>query len=511
MPGGGLYVLVAYGAQNVLLSGNPDFTFFYKTYKKYSHFAEESVTQPLEGPQELFTDQPITLRYKIQRVADLVRDMYLVITLPDIYNKYIDLQDPSQNPYGRETQTEFQWTRCIGCHLIRRVGVYIGGQKIQEFDGQYITVKAQADLDANSYQKWQTLVGDIPELYDPGSVTTNGGYPIVYPDPSNGNLNAPSIKGRDLAIPLPFWFEESTFEALPLLSLQYQECEIQVDLAPIQELYRIRDLSGNYVNPLYLQTTLNATQPINVAYIQSPELTYANIGPFLTDVGTPPPLIPTWEINPRIMATYVYLTDEERQMFASTPLQYLVRQVTRYDFTIVSRDFAEIRTHNPINRMFILPTRTDALNRNDVINWSNWPFYPAAPYLAPITPAPFPNATGQLIQAGQMLILNTLTVFGDGNQLQEEKPVQYYSEVVPWKYLAGLPDPNIIVYPFGLHSPNQQPDGSLNSSRVRLFQVDLNPNPLLPFTNYGINVAIYVENLNWVVVNAGMGGLKYAL
>ena len=92
MPGGGLYVLVAYGAQNVLLSGNPDFTFFYKTYKKYSHFAEESVTQPLEGPQELFTDQPITLRYKIQRVADLVRDMYLVVTLPDIYNKYIDFR-----------------------------------------------------------------------------------------------------------------------------------------------------------------------------------------------------------------------------------------------------------------------------------------------------------------------------------------------------------------------------------------------------------------------------------
>jgi hypothetical protein len=110
-----------------------------------------------------------------------------------------------------------------------------------------------------------------------------------------------------------------------------------------------------------------------------------------------------------------------------------------------------------------------------------------------------------------MLILNTLTVYGDGNQLQEEKPIQYYTQVVPWKYLAGLPDPNIIVYPFGLHSPGQQPDGSLNSSRVRLFQVDLNPNPLLPTTNYGINVAIYVENLNWVVVNAGMGGLKYAL
>ena len=87
MPGGGLYALVAYGAQNVLLSGNPDFTYFYKTYKKYAHFAEESVTQPMDGPQDLSYNQPIQVRFKIQRVADLVRDMYFLIDLPDIYCK----------------------------------------------------------------------------------------------------------------------------------------------------------------------------------------------------------------------------------------------------------------------------------------------------------------------------------------------------------------------------------------------------------------------------------------
>ena len=82
MPGGGLYSLVAYGAQNVLLSGNPDFTYFYKTYKKYAHFAEESVTFSMDGPQDLSYDQPIQVRFKIQRVADLIRDMYFLIDLP---------------------------------------------------------------------------------------------------------------------------------------------------------------------------------------------------------------------------------------------------------------------------------------------------------------------------------------------------------------------------------------------------------------------------------------------
>ena len=44
MAGGGLYALVAYGTQNVILSGNPQMTYFYKVFKRYSHFAMENIT-----------------------------------------------------------------------------------------------------------------------------------------------------------------------------------------------------------------------------------------------------------------------------------------------------------------------------------------------------------------------------------------------------------------------------------------------------------------------------------
>ena len=165
MPGGGLFSLVAYGAQNVLLSGNPDFTYFYKTYKKYAHFAEESVTFAMDGPQELSYDQPIQVRFKLQRIADLVRDMYFVFDLPDIYCKYVDLA----TLVTRQSQYNFSWVSYIGCHIIQNVGFYIGGQKIQEFDGTYMITKAQCDLDTRSFQKWQRLVGNIPDLYDPAN------------------------------------------------------------------------------------------------------------------------------------------------------------------------------------------------------------------------------------------------------------------------------------------------------------------------------------------------------
>jgi hypothetical protein len=531
MPGGGLYALVAYGAQNVLLSGNPDFTYFYKTYKKYAHFAEESVTQTMDGPQDLSYDQPIQVRLKIQRVADLVRDMYFLFDLPDIYCKFIQL--PFTTSYGtRTSQYNFAWATHIGCHIIQNIGFYIGGQKIQEFDGAYMITKAQADLDSRAFTKWSRLVGNIPDLYDPANGLYTGGsqggeYPLVYnnngPPPASTttppNINRPSISGRTLQVPLPFWFTESTFESLPLVSLQYQECEVQITLRPINQLYRILDINGKQVAPGYqYNPSPIPLQPENVYYTSVSDISDVTINNFLTDVGIPNPLLNTWPLNPRIQLTYVYLTDEERAQFSNQPLQYLVRQVTTYQFPgILSRQMVELQTHNPIERLIIVPRRSDSLlYRNQVANFSNWlnplrPPYIPTNYAPPVNPINLFKATGQFVLNGQRSIMRALSVLGDGNLLQEEKPLEYFTQVVPWKYLTGIPDPELLVYPFALSSPSTQPDGTINSSRIRLFQVDLNVYPLPPNSFYQYDITIYVENLNWVNVAGGTGGLKYAL
>ena len=89
MPGGGLLALVSYGSQNVILNGNPEFTYFYKVFKRHSHFSIENATIPLEGPNELFFDQSIRLRAKIPRIADLITDMTFAFDIPDIYSKFV--------------------------------------------------------------------------------------------------------------------------------------------------------------------------------------------------------------------------------------------------------------------------------------------------------------------------------------------------------------------------------------------------------------------------------------
>ena len=243
MPGG-LLPLVAYGAQNIVVNGNPQFTYFRKAFMRHTHFSSEPIQIELTGPKEMMMDAPILLHAKIPRHGDLVRDMVLRFTLPDIYSKIY--QDASGNLV--RTPHEFAWVRQIGARLIDRVTLTIGGSKIQEFTGDWIATRASLDMDNTQYSKWQYLVGDIPELFDPANgiyADPTGLYPnVVKWTTSTTQINAPSIPGRELRIPLNLFFCDDNSLALPLVALQYHEVELQLQLKPIRDLYTIKDPSG---------------------------------------------------------------------------------------------------------------------------------------------------------------------------------------------------------------------------------------------------------------------------
>lgn len=534
MPGGGLISLVAYGAQNTILSGNPDFTYFYKIYKKYSHFSQESVTIPLEGPNDLSFTNPIQLRVKIQRIGDLLSDMYLTFRIPDIYCKDVTTPDNLYNPGSARVQNasqfNFAWARFLGAHIIRSAAFFVGGQKIQEFDSEYIIAKAFTDLDQDAFLKWQHLVGDVPELNDPAngpykgySVNGASGYPLVVKDASLGNSqqnNRPSIFGRDIIVPIPFWFCQSFANSLPLIALQYHDCEVQFTLRSIQELYTILDPNGIRVAPGYRlssQSDLSGNQPVYIPY-SNPDnsVTDAIFNLFAVDFGFSPPSISSWFINPRIQCTFTYLTDDERKVFANQPLSYLLYQTTSYIFNgLYNRQVLDLETHNPVNRLLFVPRRSDTLQfTNATQNYTNWWNWPTAPFLPGATTAPNIISSGTLNTNTQDQILRHLRILMDGNEIQEEKSIDYFTKVVPWRNIRGgsLPEAKYIpIFSFELESPSIQPSGSVNTSRVRVFQVEVDPWPLPQPTLYTYNLSIYVENINWFEVAGGMGGLKWAL
>jgi hypothetical protein len=240
---------------------------------------------------------------------------------------------------------------------------------------------------------------------------------------------------------------------------------------------------------------------------------------FATDVGYTPPSLNTWFFNPQLQATYIYLTDAERKVFAGQPLTYLVNQVTTIEQqNLYTRTLYDLELSNPITRLLLVPRRSDTYTyTNQNANYTNWVNPNKKPWMAtpmiPVVQNVLVN-TGLLIPNSQVQILNSLRVLLDGNEIQEEKPLDYFTKVQPFRSVKGASEPESQFLPilnFSLLSTEDQPSGSVNASRIRLFQLDINPWPLPLNPSYVYELTIYAENINFFVVESGYGGLKYAL
>ena len=125
--GGGLMQLVAYGAQDVYLSGNPQITFFKTVYRRHTNFSMESINQTFNAPLQFGKKSNCS----IARNGDLLADMYLEITLPAI--KQVQTTDGVDSTY-------VSWTDGIGNALIKSVSIEIGGQEIDKHYGQWLDI-----------------------------------------------------------------------------------------------------------------------------------------------------------------------------------------------------------------------------------------------------------------------------------------------------------------------------------------------------------------------------------
>ena len=341
-----------------------------------------------------------------------------------------------------------------------------------------------------------------------------GGTPLIETSPQPV-ASRPSIAGRDIHVQLPFWFTEATSNAVPLVGLQLHECELILTLNPISELYTILDTSGNRVNPT--KTTSNGQDADNIiAGNPSYSENIVYITNFLTDYGATPPTLTSMYINPRLQITYVYLPKEEQEIFATRPLSYIVPQVTPILLTdIVGRSTYDLDIHLAITRLLFTQRRSDWTSRNDFTNFTNWSTWPKAPFAFIPTAIRDTGGNGSvssgiLVAGGQQDMIRAIRILCNGNELQELKPVDFFTQYSQYRYTQGIGLPGLAMYSFELEHSPVQPSGSINASYIRKFQADIDVWPLPPNTNYLYDVTVYAENLNFLEVVSGMGGLKYA-
>ena len=168
--GGGLMQLVAYGAQDVYLTGNPQITFFKVVYRRHTNFSKELIEQTFNG--SVGPNKKVSCT--ISRNGDLVQEMYLYV-----------------NSGSLGTTTNKDVNDCI-----KTVELEIGGQKIDKH-----------------YTEWLNVYND---LY------VSGEQHAYREQLATGD-------GQELVLPLRFWFCCNPGLALPLIALQYHEVKINME------------------------------------------------------------------------------------------------------------------------------------------------------------------------------------------------------------------------------------------------------------------------------------------
>lgn len=553
MPGTGELALVSFGNQNIAVNGNPQGSHFYRVFRRYTHFSQENISIPLEGPNELTMDNPIRLRAKIPRHADLMTDLTFVFDLPEMYSKiFADYTvDGVPSPFTRVPK--FRWIHMIGALIIDNLAIFTGGSKIQEFPGEWIAARATIDYPTEKYLKWRSLIGDVPELHTPewGIYGKAPNYPFAkgtYPnvlDVSGSNVYAPSLPPRQIRVPLPFWFSEDWGRALPLVSLQLHEVEVQITLRPLRELYRIMDpyFQTEPVHPNRMlvpdpdeptQIDPNAPAPpydnltLQNAYASTFSDRVAALRYYYTNSHHLVPSNEGFTMNAHLEGNYIFLTEKEQIMFAKSELHYLVRQiqVIRYP-SLVARTRIDLDIHSLTTRLVFWGRRSDAIqSRNDYINLSNWKNLTQAPFVPITGPTPaFSNSGLEIPYYSERDTIASVRLLLDGNELYEERPAAFFEVQVPFANTAGSgiqglhpgslkPDDvmgPIYQFPFSLNASDHfQPSGSLNTSRLRNVQLEINPTPLDPNGYYVYDITVFAENMNTVKFLNGMASLAWA-
>jgi hypothetical protein len=547
---GGLMQLVAYGAQDVFLTGTPEITFWKVSYRRHTNFAMESIEQTFQGQADFGRRVTCT----ISRNGDLCYRTYLQVTLPEINQDMKNGSGASEGVYAR-------WLDFIGEQLVAQVEVEIGGQRIDRQYGDWMHIWNQVTLSKEQQRGYYKMIGNTTALTyitDPTFAPVSGPCSSAS-GPSQVCAPRNALPETTLYIPLLFWFSKNPGLSLPLIALQYHEVKINLDIRPIGEcLWAVGSL-----------TQTSGTATVTTAYQQS-------------------------LIAASLYVDYIFLDTDERRKMAQNPHEYLIEQlqftgdesvgsssnkiklnfnhpvkeliwVVQPDANVdycASLDAAQIlfrtlgaQPFNYTDAIDALPNAIHAFGGPDETKGSqsfiasNGLFQmpgaidftgtttSAEQYQAGTTNAsglqiPFQSQTNEstaisgsyVSDAGTFVLSETaldMHCWGEnpvvtaklqlnGQDRFSEREGSYFDVVQPFQHHTRNPDTGINVYSFALRPEEHQPSGSCNFSRIdnAVLQLVLSSGSVAGTATS--KVRVYAVNYNILRVMSGMAGVAYS-
>lgn len=489
---GGLLNIVAVGANNVFLTGNPCKTFFKATYAKYSNFGLQKFRIDYDGQRDLRPTEPSTFTFKIPRYADLLMDTYVVVTLPDIWSP---VYPPTADTAFKWAPYEFKWIKNIGTHMIKEIVITCGSMTLQRYSGEYMAAMVDRDFSAEKKDLFRKMTGHLTELNDPALAHGRlNSYPSASFTPNVAGAE-PSIRGRNLYIPINTWFTLNSSCAFPLVALQYNELVVSITMRPIQELFQVRDVFDVQYNYPYIQPDFNESRFQMYRFLQTPPTGYIRTNDYETRFLT-------WNADIHLLATYCFLSKEETQLFATEDHIYLVKDVFEHKYeNVTGSKRIKVNSNGMIASWMWYMQRNDVNLRNEWSNYTNWPYdkLPSNITLAPFEPllgmesdlsygmAVNPNLNATSANSGITItgiyhnenrkeILETLGILLNGDYRENLMTRGVYDYIEKYTRTAGAATEGLYCYNYCLNtSPFEyQPSGAINLSKFKTIELEIN-------------------------------------
>jgi len=542
--GGGLMQLVAYGAQDVYLTGNPQITFWKVSYRRYTNFAMESIEQTFNGQADFGRRVTCT----ISRNGDLAYRTYLQVTLPEINQGMKGNGVNDEGVYAR-------WLDFPGEQLIAQVEVEIGGQRIDRQYGDWMHIWNQLTLTSEQQRGYYQMIGNTTQLTfltDPSFNNVDGpcesGAPTQVCAPRN------ALPETTLYVPFQFWYCRNPGLALPLIALQYHEVKINLDIRPIDEcLFAVGSLHCD-----------SGSNKVTTAYNQS-------------------------LVAASLYVDYVFLDTDERRRMAQNPHEYLIEQLQftgdesvgsssnkiKLNFNHPCKELiwvvqpdnnvdycSSLECGQPLNKVLgaqpfnytdaidVLPNAIHAFGGPDAVAqttqsyindnmfndagavdltgasgdyWSEEGAKYSNPNFAPENIGDEFMNSG-VSDAGTFVLSETsidMHCWGEnpvvtgklqlnGQDRFSEREGTYFDLVQPYQHHTRNPDTGINVYSFALRPEEHQPSGSCNFSRIDNATLQLVLSNATVQGTRTAKVRVYATNYNVLRVMSGMGGLAYS-
>ena len=419
-------------------------------------------------------------------------DTYLVLTLPNIWSP---IHEPNAYTGNTWAPYDFRWIHDFGTQIIEEISIVCGSLTLQKYTGDYLAAMVDRDFSTEKKNLFNEMTGNIDELNNPAQAMGRGNcYPSAFYTDNTAGAE-PSIRGRQLFIPINAWFTLDSRCAFPLVALQYNELEIWVTLRPIQEMFQIRDVYDSSNNYPYIQPDFNRQELQMYRFLQTPPSIFMDASQFANQS-------PIWNADVYLLCNYCFLSKSETELFAAKDQVYLVKDVFRYEFeNVTGTSKVQLTSNGMITNWMWYLQRNDVNMRNEWSNYTNWPYralpsniiqatttlptkfaaqaaingFTKGPYFEPDNTLSGLFETGDFIVDNQKEILLTAGILFNGEYRENTLPSGVFNYVEKYTRTQSSAKEGLYCYNFCLNTNpfEYQPSGAINMSKFKTIELEI--------------------------------------